>query len=155
MKKLLICFAMISVLTVVGYAQAKTAPILDKLEAEFVAAFNAKDAAKVASFYAEDAILMPPGAPLVKGRAAIQAFYGKAFAANVGTVKLSRLESEITGAGGFAAGTYTLTVAKGTSMTLTGVGGSGTQVSNHKYLTIFKSIGKEWKIAFDMQNADQ
>jgi ketosteroid isomerase-like protein len=36
-----------------------------------LAAFNAKDAAKVATFYTTDGVLMPPDESLVKGRAAI------------------------------------------------------------------------------------
>ena len=48
-----------------AHTQGKTDPTLDKLAQEFAAAFNAKDAAKVASFYTEDAVLMPPNRPMV------------------------------------------------------------------------------------------
>ncbi len=42
---------------------------------EFVAGANSKDAARIARLYAEDATLLPPGSPPIKGRANIQAFW--------------------------------------------------------------------------------
>jgi hypothetical protein len=40
-------------------------------------AYNAGDAETAAGLYAEDAVLMPPHAPVARGRAAIRAFIGK------------------------------------------------------------------------------
>jgi ketosteroid isomerase-like protein len=136
-------------------AQSRTSPVLDKLEAEFVTAFNAKDAAKLASFYAEDGVLMPPGGPTIKGRAAIEAVFKKGFEANPGTMKLAAIESEIDAGRGYSLGTYTLTVSHGTSVTPTRVGGSGTQVSNHKFMAIYKRVGNDWKVAYGIQNSDR
>src|SRR5687768_17314729 len=51
-------------------AQAPTSPLLE-LTKQYLAAAKARDAAKVASFYAEDAVLMPPNAPPIKGKHAI------------------------------------------------------------------------------------
>ncbi len=75
MKRLAIGVAVAAVLAGTGviHAQGKTDPTLNKLTAEFEAAFNSKDAAKVASLYAEDAVAMPPNRPMVKGRSAIEA----------------------------------------------------------------------------------
>ena len=42
---------------------------------EYEAAFNAKDAAKVATFYPGEAVFMPPNAPTIRGREDIQKFY--------------------------------------------------------------------------------
>jgi glutathione S-transferase len=42
------------------------------------AAFNASDAAALASLYDDTAILMPPNEPLVRGRAEIQAWFERA-----------------------------------------------------------------------------
>jgi ketosteroid isomerase-like protein len=55
--------------TGVVHGQGKTDPTLNKLAAEFEAAFNAKDAAKIASFYAEDGVAMPPIAQWSRGAA--------------------------------------------------------------------------------------
>ena len=43
-----------------------------RLRADYVAAFNAGDAARLASFYAEDAVYMSPSAERVEGRSAIE-----------------------------------------------------------------------------------
>jgi ketosteroid isomerase-like protein len=46
------------------------------MDAEFVRLARAKDAAALTEmFYAEDAQLLPPNAPLVRGKAAIRAFW--------------------------------------------------------------------------------
>jgi hypothetical protein len=50
--------------------QAPTSPL--ELTKQYLAAAKARDAAKVASFYADDAVLMPPNAPPIHGRKAIQ-----------------------------------------------------------------------------------
>jgi uncharacterized protein (TIGR02246 family) len=56
--------------------QSKAA--IQKLDDTWAAAFNKGDAAAVAAMYDEDAYVLPPGADMLKGRAAIQAFWGQA-----------------------------------------------------------------------------
>ena len=72
------------------------------------------------------------------------------------------MESEISGDRAVAAGVFTLTISRGVAVptgvrrggTLTGAG-TAAQVFAAKYLTVFKRIGNDWKIAYDMQNSDQ
>lgn len=45
-----------------------------------IAADNARDVSRVLDYYAEDAVLMPPGEPPVRGKAAIRPRYEKLFA---------------------------------------------------------------------------
>jgi uncharacterized protein (TIGR02246 family) len=129
----------------VGRSQGKTDPALDKLAKEFMAAFNAKDAAKVAALYAEDAVLMPPDTPIVKGRAGIEAHYKREFQQGVSNLQLRPTESAITGAQGFEVGTSTVTVKTDTT----------TVTDNGKYMTLFKRVGSDWKISYDIFNSDQ
>jgi len=133
-------------------AQGNTNPVLNKLAADFMIAFNARDATKVASFYAEDAVLMPPNATLIKGRAAIEAFFKSEFSIGVTGLKLTPIESVISGSIAFEAGTSVVTIGRRTAPTLTG---AGTTTDNGKYLTTFKRVGNEWKIAYDIFNSDQ
>lgn len=64
---------------VAGPAQAQTAPSwAEEQLAAWYKAFNAGDAKAVAALYAVDAIAEPPGKPLVRGRAAIEAFQAAA-----------------------------------------------------------------------------
>jgi uncharacterized protein (TIGR02246 family) len=153
------CFAIVVVLlglgTAPGHSQRRTVPALDALLADLVTAFNARDFAKLASFYADDAVWMPPDTPMIRGRANIEATFKKAFE-RTGVLKLTVSESEVADARAVAMGTYTVTISLGTPASVTGArGGGGTLVFPAKFLTVFKRIGNDWKIAYDMQNADQ
>jgi uncharacterized protein (TIGR02246 family) len=63
-----------------GPQQDASNPIIARMLA-FTEAYNAQDAAAIATFYSPDAVLLPPGAPPVIGREAIAAHYAQAFAA--------------------------------------------------------------------------
>ncbi len=127
----------------VAFAQGKTEPALDKLTADFAAAFNAKDAAKVASFYAEDAVLMPPDERMVTGRGNIEAYYRQGLTQGAGRITLKPIESGIAGARAFEAGTSVLASENGDGRTVPG-----------KDVVIYKRAGKEWKIAYDIFSDD-
>lgn len=54
---------------------AQTTKAIHALDLEFASLFNAKKWDRlVSTFYAEDARFLPPGAPLIQGRAGIRAF---------------------------------------------------------------------------------
>jgi uncharacterized protein (TIGR02246 family) len=127
-------------ITVIVKGQGKTDPAL-KLAPEWAAAFNAKDAAKIASLYAEDAVLMPPNQPTVKGRANIEAHWKGEIQQGATNMQLNPVESSISGSQAFEAGTSTLTLPGG-------------QTERGKYLAILKRVGNEWKIAYDIYNSD-
>jgi uncharacterized protein (TIGR02246 family) len=55
-------------------ASAQDKATIAKLNDAWAAAFNRGDASAVAAMYTEDAFVLPPGAEMVKGRAAIEAF---------------------------------------------------------------------------------
>ncbi len=112
------------------------------LDAEFIRHANAKDAAALTkAFYAEDAQLMPPNAPMVKGHAAIQDFW-TAFMKVTGTDVA--LESyEVTAAGDFA---YCVGRWSGT------IHGSA---QKGKYVVIYRRQGDgSYKAITDIFNAD-
>lgn len=52
-----------------------TADKLSQVNRDFVKALNAKDAVAAAMCYSEDASVLPPGEPIVTGRAAIQKYW--------------------------------------------------------------------------------
>ena len=56
---------------------AKEMAALQAVDQEWARAYNAGNADAVASLYGEQAVLLPPGAPAVNGRAAIKAFFVK------------------------------------------------------------------------------
>jgi ketosteroid isomerase-like protein len=150
-NKLVIGVAVVAILNPLPLpAQGKTNLILDKVTSELVAAFNAEDAARAALLYAEDAALMPANMPMIKGRTAIEGHFKKEFAATDMTLQLKPIESTIEGSQGFGIGTSAFTLKRGASQTVTGVG----TVETGKYVLVFKRVGTDWKIAYDIFNSD-
>jgi uncharacterized protein (TIGR02246 family) len=128
--------------------QQRTDPALNKLADAFAVAFNAKDATRVASFYAEDAIVMPPGQPMVRGRRNIDAYYVRGFQQDISNFRLSPMESASAGAHAFEAGASTLTERRG------GPAGTGLVTTSGKYVVIYTRVDGQWKIAYDIFNND-
>jgi len=60
-----------------GAAGAAAADAVRQAEAATLAAFKAKDAARAASYYAEDAVVMIPGRAVATGRAAVEKAIGE------------------------------------------------------------------------------
>jgi uncharacterized protein (TIGR02246 family) len=135
------------VLVAVGsHAQRKTDPALDKLAVEFEAAFNARDASKIASMYTDDAVLMPPGEPMIKGRTNIEAHYRRAFRGTFSDMKVLPFESMTSGTLAFEAGVSTLVVPGPDGRSRTPAG---------KYVIVYKRVGSGWKIAYDVFSNDE
>jgi uncharacterized protein (TIGR02246 family) len=61
---------------------------VEKVIAQWEKYANTKDAAGLASLYAEDATLLPPGMPAIKGRQNIQKFFEGFFAAGASDARL-------------------------------------------------------------------
>jgi uncharacterized protein (TIGR02246 family) len=142
----------IAALVVAGvvHGQRKTDPTLDKLASDFVTTFNAKDAAKIASLYADDAVLMLAGEPLLKGRSSIEAHYKEQFRVPFTKLQVKPMESVISGSSAFEAGTSSVTMPRASPG-----GNAAPRIDNGKYVVIYKRVGNAWKIAYDISNDDQ
>jgi ketosteroid isomerase-like protein len=125
----------------IASGQSKRDPTLDKLASEFAAAFTARDSAKIASFYADDAVVMPPNQQMVRGRERIEAYYKKGFATSAGTLRLQPIESAAVGTRAFEVGTSSLAI------------GDRAETAG-KYVVIYQRVKDEWKIAYDIFNDD-
>jgi uncharacterized protein (TIGR02246 family) len=126
-------------------AQGKTDPTLSKLTKEYMAAFNAKDATKVAALYTEDATLNAPNEPAAHGRKGVQAWAQKNFDQGVSNFVLTPTESAISGNIAYEAGTYAITIAAPGQKPVTDKG---------KYVIVLKQTGGKWLIAHDIYNSD-
>ncbi len=122
------------------------AKLLAKLDDDWSKAAATRDAAKVASFYAEDACAYPPSEPLATGRAAAQKVWAAYFADPSFTISWSTTKSEVEGNLGYTAGTYEDSFK----------GGDGKVVHEKgKYLCVWKKQKDgSWKAIQDMWNAD-
>ena len=110
---------------------------------KFGAAFAAKDAAGIAALYTDNGTLMPPNAPAIQGRAAIQEFW-QAFLGM-----------------GFSAGTLTTTEVANTDTDAVEVGtwvvkaADGTEIDNGKYIVWWKKSDAGWQLHRDIFNSDR
>ena len=107
---------------------------------------KAKDAAAIAGLYTEDGAVMPPNAPIGKGRAAIQQTWASMMRTPGFDLTFAPEQIVVSSSGDMALdrGTYSLTIAPdGTTQTDTG-----------KYVVVWRKIGSEWKAAADIFNSD-
>ena len=107
---------------------------------------KAKDAAGIAALYAEDGAVMPPNAPIGKGRAAIQQTWASMMQTPGFDLTFVPEQIIVSSSGDMALdrGTYRLAIApNGTAKIDTG-----------KYVVVWRKIGSEWKAAADIFNSD-
>jgi ketosteroid isomerase-like protein len=126
-------------------AQAKA---LAKLDDDWSKAAVARDVAKVVSFYAEDAVAYPPGAPVAVGKAAAGKVWGAYFADPSFSISWKTTRAAVSKSGdiGWTAGTYEDSYK----------GADGKVVREKgKYLCVWKKQKDgSWKAIQDMWNDD-
>jgi uncharacterized protein (TIGR02246 family) len=134
----------IGLLSVGSPALAQSKATIEKLNDVWTAAFNKGDAAAVAALYTEDAYVLPPGSAMVKGRAAIEAFWRQA-AQQMSDAKLTTVD--VLPLGRSAAreiGTVTLKTKSQPPQEVVG-----------KYVVVWRKVGRDWKLATDIWNTDK
>jgi uncharacterized protein (TIGR02246 family) len=111
-------------------------------------AAKAKDLDRYVSFYADDAVLLWPGVPMVSGRAAIRKFMQAFFSMPDFSLSFETTQVEVSRAGDFA---YTC----GTNKVIL-VDPSGRKMKDSgKYLTVYKKQSDgTWKVVADTGNSD-
>ena len=142
MWRIVVLVAFMTLGAVPTFAQDKAA--IQKLNDAWTAAFNKGDAATVAAMYTEDAYVLPPGADMVKGRAAIEGFWQGA-AQQMGDAKLTTVD--VLALGPDAArevGTVTLKTKAQPPQEIAG-----------KYVVVWRKIGGNWKLATDIWNTNK
>jgi uncharacterized protein (TIGR02246 family) len=124
---------------------AKTLAALDD---EWSKAAATRDAERVASFYADDAVAYPPGEPLSKGREAAKKVWAAYFAEESFKISWKSAHAEVAESGelGFTSGPY--------EASYNGPDGKPVQEKG-KFLCIWrKQADGSWKATHDMWNAD-
>jgi uncharacterized protein (TIGR02246 family) len=140
----------VGIIALVGSMAAASATSTDEAairaqSTDWVKAYNGGDAKAVAGLYAEDALLLPPGAPGVKGRAAILEFFTKDIAsskaAGVVFAIAPNADVGVSGNMGWESGTYKVTA-------------KGAVVETGKYLSVSRKKDGKWLYIRDTWNAD-
>ncbi|UCC49155.1 MAG: SgcJ/EcaC family oxidoreductase, partial [Gemmatimonadota bacterium] len=117
---------------------------IEAVNAQFMEAVRAGDAAAVAALYTDDAILLPPEAEIVQGLAALQEIWAADFADGGFTLNLTTVS--VDGAGEFAyeIGTWSMPTGEG----------EGGAVEQGKYLVVWKrGADGSWKLHADIWNS--
>lgn len=104
-------------------------------------ALSSGDVDGLVALYAEDCVLMPPNAELMKGPGGARETFGGMIAAGL-TGGLDTITATAVGGVGYHAGTYWLKDA------------NGTVVDRGKYMEGWQKVGGEWKIVHDIWNSD-
>jgi uncharacterized protein (TIGR02246 family) len=119
---------------------------LKAITAAWLSAYNAGDVEKIVALYADDAVLMPPHAPVATGHAAIRAFLTTdTAAAKAAGVKLVPGAATAGAAGdtGWESGSYTIADA------------SGATVESGSYLSVARKSNGKWLYIRDTYNSDR
>jgi uncharacterized protein (TIGR02246 family) len=117
---------------------------IQSMNENFARAFNTGDFASMAANYVEDAVILPPGAELMRGRSAIQAFWTSA-GEMLSDLKLSA--EDVQRLGNEAAreiGTFTAKTKGQPPQDIVG-----------KYVVVWQKVENEWKLATDIWNTNK
>ena len=113
---------------------------IDAANKAFAAAMNAGDIDEACKVYTEDARLLAPDAPMVKGRSAIAAFWTAAVPAiGIKSVSLKTIELTVSGTAAHEIGEAALALTSG--------------AATLKYVVIWRQEGNgRWRWAVDIWN---
>ena len=96
----------------------------------------------VLTIYSSDAVILPQGAPMVRGQQDIRTSLQGMFDMGFSGVEFETIEVEVAGDYAFEVGTY---VARGPG---------GAEMDHGKYLSVWKNEDGEWKLHRDIYNTD-
>jgi len=138
MRRIALVIVFLAGLATPAFAQKAA---IEAVNAKWTELFNKGDFAGVASLYTEDAIALPPGSGMVKGRTAIGAMW-KGMADQVSDPKVTTLEVKRLGRSAVREiGTFSLKTKGATPKEVTG-----------KYVVVWEKVGNNWKLAADIWN---
>ncbi len=110
---------------------------ISDLEAQWSKDYAARDAGKIAAYYADDAVLMTPGSEATSGKDAIASSMKEVFAKDPAfslQFKTSKVDVAKSGDVGYSWGTYQLTMSN--------PAGKGTVNDHGSYVTVYRKAGR-------------
>ena len=123
---------------------AEVRAAIDEGNAKFEEAVQNQDAAALAALYMANAVLLPPGGEIVRGRTDAEELWGAVMSGmGLKAVDLQTVELEISGDTAFEVGEAILTLEPEG-------GESATQFS--KYVVVWKKEDGAWKLHWDIWN---
>ena len=150
MKAIMLALPLLALATAVQARDIRSRDIrseIDAANAKWVAAFNKGDAAAVAQLYTEQATALPPGAPMARGRAAIQAFWQGAIQSGGKNASLKTLQLDrFVGGAAREIGEFSLDALDAQKQPVHVVG---------KYVVLWRRGDGGWKLDTDIWNTNQ
>lgn len=142
----LVVLAAVSATPVVAADAKADLAAIKTLDQNWLAAFRAADGEALARLYDENAVLLPPGAPAVVGRAAIRDFLVKE-AQDAGQAGMvfslgEKSDGGASGRQGWSSGTYSVKDK------------DGKVIETGKFLSVNKKVNGKWMYLRDTWNAD-
>ncbi len=119
---------------------------IDAANQKWMAAFNKGDATAVAALYVDQATALPPGADMVKGRAAIEKLWAGAIQQGLKNASLQTVAVEQFGNAAREIGRFSLD-APNAQKQITHVEG--------KYVVLWKRVHGSWMLDTDIWNMNQ
>lgn len=120
-------------------------PLIEIREA-WLSAHNAGDATRLASYFADDAVMLPDGSATVSGRAAIEEYLASDFATGISTVTVLVSEVHISGDLAVEWAEYEARAAASPNR----------ESRRGKYVIAYKRTSEGiWQIQVDVWNADE
>lgn len=139
--------ALLMVSPVVAAENAADQAVIRALDTEMVAALNARDIDRYMNCLAEDAVWMPPNAPVVVGKAAIRDLVSQLFEVPEYTVAHHLLTIKVSRSGDMAYLVYAYEFAVEDA--------TGNPVMEKgKDISVFEKVDGSWKLTIDMWNSD-
>ena len=138
---LTICIALIS--TTIAFAAGADEKAVRDADAEWSKVAGAKDLDKTVSYYADDAMVLPPNQAMVTSKSGIRDLW-KGFLDSLADISwnTTRVETSKSGDMAFTVGTYQMTMKDGTK-------------EKGKYCEVWKKqTDGKWKVATDMFSSD-
>jgi len=118
---------------------------ITKLVQEFTTAYNAKDAAKVATLFSGGAGLMPPNASTVRGTESIQGYFVSRFAQGASDLLIEPKDIAGSGALAYASGDYSLKLAPA---------GGPERRDRGKFLWVLRDFSGKWLLDYVIFSSD-
>lgn len=141
--KLFVCVALLSLAFITtGFAAGPDEKAVRDADEAWSKAALAKDLDKTVSYYADDAIVLPPNEPMVTSKDGVRNLW-KGFLDSLTEISWKTTGVDVSKSGDMACtiGTYQLTMKDGTK-------------DHGKYCEVWKKKGGTWKVATDMFSSD-
>ena len=106
------------------------------------ARLDTRDPATIATLYAENGSVLPPNGDIVKGRAAIEAFWVEFLSSGI-SVNVTDTNVHASGDVGYKVGTYTIASAYGELL------------DEGKYVEVWHYMDGKWQMMYDMFSSNR